>query len=82
MADLWRPMLNRIGEEIKHISFRYACMQCLLQVRSNKFSIYIDLKVELTYKIKIQPVGLFIWTSIHNDKYKVHHCNQGKKPEH
>ena len=40
----------------------------------NKFSIYNDLKIELTYKIKIQPVGLFIWTSSHNDKYEVHHC--------
>ena len=53
-------MFSKIGEEIKHISFRYACMQCLLHVRSNKFSIYNDLKVELTYKIKVQPVGLFI----------------------
>ena len=34
-------------------------MQRLLQVRSIVSS-YNDLKVELTYKIKIQPVGLFI----------------------
>ena len=53
-------MLNKRGEEIKHISFRYARMQCLLHVGSNKFSIYNDLKVELTYKIKVQPVGMFI----------------------
>ena len=57
MADLWRPMFSKLGEEIKHISFPYACMQCLLHVRSNKFSIYNDLKVEPTYKIKVQPVG-------------------------
>ena len=43
----------------RYISFRYACMQCLLQVRSI-VSTCNDLKVELRNKIKIQPVGLFI----------------------
>ena len=52
-------MFSKIGEEIKHISFRYACMQCLLQFRSI-VSRYNDLKVELTNKSKIQPVDLFI----------------------
>ena len=43
----------------QYISFRYACMQRLLQVRSI-VSTCNDLKVELRNKIKIQPVGLFI----------------------
>ena len=51
-------------------------MQCLLQVRSIVSS-YNDLKVELTYRIKIQPVDLFILTSIH-DNCKVHPSNLGK----
>ena len=43
----------------RYISFRYACMQCLLQVRSI-VSTCNDLEVELRNKIKIQPVGVFI----------------------
>ena len=48
MADLSRPMLNKIGEEIKH-KFPI-CMHAMSAtlVRSNKFSSYNDLKVDLT----------------------------------
>ena len=61
MADLSRPTFNKIGEDIE-LSFRYASMQRLLQVRSihTVVSGYNDLKVELTYKIKIKPVDWFI----------------------
>ena len=59
-ADYGRLVKTNVKYNRRHsISFRYACMQCLLQVRSIVSS-YNDLKVELTYKIKIQPVDLFI----------------------
>ena len=52
-------MLNKIGDEIKH-QFPI-CMHAMSATdRSNKFSSYDDLKVELAYNVKIQPVGLFI----------------------
>ena len=66
MVDLSRPMENKIGEESISVSYMHAC-NVYYQVRSNRVSSYNDLKVKLTCKIKIQPVGMFISTSIHNN---------------
>ena len=53
-------IIIKIGEEIKHKFL--ICMHAMSTTgnKSNKFSSYNDLKVELTYNVKMQPVGLFI----------------------